>query len=361
MHLSQQTDPETLARLAFSYAPGIGPGTFHKLLHHFSTAHDAYTAHDRDLKPHFISQKQLDHFLVFRKSFSAHRTLLALNTLSVQYHTFSSLQRSIYICDFGQSPIGLFTQGDTNLLTSTAPTIAIIGSRKPTPYGTTVADDFASQLSRNGAIILSGLAIGIDSQAHTSCLEAGGKTIAILGTGHFDPHHSKTLRLYKAIVEHNGLIISEYPPGTPVHKGAFPARNRIIAGLADAVLLIEGAEHSGSRITAQYALDMGKELFCIPGSIYSPQSITPHHFIQQGAHLVSSPQDIYAHLHIRPIHTLTPTEKSILASIQSGSSTVQTLTQALAESPQDILVALSQLEARQFIVRSPEGTYRAPP
>lgn len=355
------TDPETLARLAFSYAPGVGPVTFHKLISHFGSAQKAYNSHDHEVGACISNSQTRESFMAFRKSFSAHSTISALFTNDIHYIPYSLLEGTMRVGLFSTNLIGLFLHGDASLLTSDTPTLAIVGSRKPTQYGIQTAELFASTLARDGAIILSGLAIGIDSQAHQSCIDAGGKTIAVLGTGHPAPTARASLRLYRAIIDSGGLVVSEYPPDTPAHKGAFPARNRIIAGLSDGIILVEGAEHSGSRITAQHALNIGKELFCIPGSIFSPQSHTPHDFIQQGAHLTQSVEDIYSILRMRPVPTRTPLENALFALIQKTAITAQTIIQLLNK-PSDIIIhQLTQLEAQGYIFKQPDGKYSARP
>ena len=198
----------------------------------------------------------------------------------------------------------------------TANDIAIVGSRHATPQGLANARSFAANFAQSGMHIVSGLALGIDGAAHEGALdaqrdfgEAAGSTIAVVGTGldrmYPKRHHDLAHRIVQC-----GLIMSEFPIGTPPIPENFPRRNRIIAALTQGTLVVEAAIQSGSLITARQALDLGKEVFAIPGSIHSPQSKGCHHLIKQGAKLVESAQDVTDELPIKP-HQLVNTIHSI--------------------------------------------------
>lgn len=190
-------------------------------------------------------------------------------------------------------PLMLFAEGRLELLQ--APALAIVGSRHPTPQGAANAREFAAHLSVEGWTIVSGLAQGVDGAAHEGALSGRGATIAVVGTGpdiHYPRQHAA---LTRRIVE-NGLLLSEYAPGTPPLPANFPLRNRIIAGLGRGTLVVEAALQSGSLITAKLAVEAGREVFAIPGSIHSPQSRGCHALIRQGAKLVESAQDIVEEL-----------------------------------------------------------------
>ncbi|MDP2820634.1 MAG: DNA-processing protein DprA [bacterium] len=178
--------------------------------------------------------------------------------------------------------------------------IAIVGSRNPTAYGKQVALEFSRFLSKNGLIIVSGLAMGIDAIAHQGCLETNSRTIAVLGSGIDDktitPARNKNLA--KQILEKGGLILSEYPEGTPGLSHHFPARNRIIAGLSLGILVVEAKEKSGALITADFGLKYKRKVFAIPGTIYSPLSKGCNKLIQANAILANEPKDILDNLGI---------------------------------------------------------------
>lgn len=169
--------------------------------------------------------------------------------------------------------------------------IAIVGSRQATPYGLRMTETLARELSGAGFTIVSGLARGIDAAAHRAALEAGGRTIAVLGCGldiTYPPEHGRL----REEVAANGAVVTEFPAGTPPKPSHFPQRNRIISGLSLGVVVVEAAEDSGSLITARFALEQGREVFAVPGSIDAPLSRGPHGLIKQGAKLVETVDDI---------------------------------------------------------------------
>ena len=182
-----------------------------------------------------------------------------------------------------------------------AQSLAVVGSRNPTPQGRLNAHAFAKNLASGGLTIVSGLALGVDGAAHEGALEGADTgllaTVAVVGTGLDRVYPKQHLALARQIAAH-GLILSEYPLGTPPLAENFPRRNRIISGLSQGTLVVEAALESGSLITARQALDQGREVFAIPGSIHSPQSKGCHALIRQGAKLVESAQDILEELHL---------------------------------------------------------------
>ncbi len=172
------------------------------------------------------------------------------------------------------------------------PTVAIVGSRKVSPYGQQVTADLASQLARRGIIIVSGLALGVDCIAHKAALDAGGTVIAVLPSGLDRIYPSANHNLAKRILDGGGALISEYPVGTEPFKSNFVARNRIVSGLSRAVVITEAAEKSGSLHTANFALEQGREVCAVPGNINSPYSVGTNNLIKTGATPVTSVQDI---------------------------------------------------------------------
>ncbi len=187
----------------------------------------------------------------------------------------------------------LYVRGE--LRADDALAIAIVGSRRSTPYGIAAAEQLASDLAARGVTIVSGLARGIDTAAHRSALAAGGRTLAVLGCGVDVVYPRENVPLARAI-ESQGAILSQFPPGMPALAGHFPARNRTLAGLALGVVVVEAAERSGALITAGFAGDLGRETFAVPGRITSPTSVGAHRLIQDGAKLVTCWQDIVSEL-----------------------------------------------------------------
>ena len=201
-------------------------------------------------------------------------------------------------------PLLLWLQGRRELLGS--PSIAVVGSRNPTAQGGDNARAFARALAQAGYTIVSGLALGVDAAAHEGAVEAGGATIAVVGTGLDQVYPRRNAGLAARLLAGGGLVVSEYSLGTPVMQANFPRRNRIIAGLSQGCLVVEAALQSGSLITARLAVEAGREVFAIPGSIHSPQARGCHALIRQGAKLVESAQDVLEELPPLGVHSDAP-------------------------------------------------------
>lgn len=187
-------------------------------------------------------------------------------------------------------PIVLFYKGDISIVDEYS--IAIVGSRNCSDYGRKCADFISNEIAIRKICIVSGLAIGIDSIGHIAALNNKSNTIAIIGNGLDNIYPSKNKKLAESIIKNGGLIISEFVVGTKPFKQNFPRRNRIISGLSDSVIVIEGSKKSGSLITAGYAIEQGKEVFAVPGSIFSPNSEGTNELIKDGANLLTSTDDV---------------------------------------------------------------------
>lgn len=238
------------------------------------------------------------------------------------------------------------------------PTVAIVGSRKPTSYGREISGRLVSELAKHGVIIVSGLAIGHDALAHRACLEAGGKTVAVIGNGLENPHPHANHALAERIVENGGAIISEYPPDAPVYKENFLQRNRLISALADIVIVIEAGEHSGTLNTASHAIQQGKEVMAVPGNVTSPLSVGCNRLIAQGAAPILSSQDVLDHLGIR--HELeeqkttrirfdSPESQKVYDLILSGEHDGDRLAKLSNLDAADFMAALTMLELNAYI------------
>lgn len=219
-------------------------------------------------------------------------------------------------------PPMLFVAGDPALLWQ--PMVAIVGSRAATAGGNANAALFATALARAGLCIGSGLATGIDAAAHAATLEAGGATVAVLGTGPdlaYPPSNAGLLaRIGKA-----GAVISEYPPGTPPRRAQFPSRNRILAGLALGVVVVEAAVRSGALITARLAGEAGREVFALPGSIHNPMARGCHRLIREGAQLVETPEDV--------LETLAPMVRDLACALRGTLAIESGIEGALTRAP----------------------------
>ena len=232
--------------------------------------------------------------------------------------------------------------------------VAIVGSRKPTAYGIEVTHRLAYELAKQGIVIISGLAYGIDAIAHKAALEAGGSTVAVLANGLHRIYPANHIGLATEIIEKGGAIISEKPLGEDARHYDFLKRNRIISGLADAIIVTEATEKSGTLSTVGHALDQNKEIFAVPGPISSLLSIGPNKLIQQGAHVALSAQDVLNVIapEITPVQAQlplgdTPLEANIITLIQEGHHTAEMLIAKLAtESAPSVLQALTMMELK---------------
>jgi DNA processing protein len=238
-------------------------------------------------------------------------------------------------------PLLLYLSGRRSLLKAPLP-LAVVGSRNPTPQGAALARDFARSLAQSGVCVVSGLALGVDGAAHQGALDAGGDSVAVVGTGLDRVYPGAHRDLAHRLAQH-GLLVSEFALGTSPSPSNFPKRNRIIAGLSKGTLVVEAALASGSLITARQAAEMGREVFAIPGSIHAPQSRGCHALIRQGAKLVESAQDVLEELDAStpgvPVQPLTATAECPLADGEEAGSGVL---QAMGYDP----VGLDALQAR---------------
>lgn len=187
-------------------------------------------------------------------------------------------------------PVVLFTKGNKDILNNVS--IGIVGCRECSQYGINVTQKISYELAKENITIISGMAKGIDSYAHIGCLKAEGNTVAVLGSGLDRIYPKENMKLYNDILSKGGLILSEYIIGTKPDKMNFPARNRIISGLSDGIVVVEAKEKSGTLITVDFALEQGKDIFVVPGNITSQNSIGTNELIKQGAKCITSIQDI---------------------------------------------------------------------
>lgn len=264
-------------------------------------------------------------------------------------------------------PKQLFYKGNIDLLKNPL-TVAVVGTRKATAYGFSATDKLVSQISKHGIIVVSGLARGIDAAAHKACLKSNGKTIAVLGGGIdkktiYPPEHKN---LIEKILEKEGLVISEYEPGTPPLKHHFIARNRIIAGISKTVMVVEAPEKSGALITADLAVDYNREVLAVPGSITSPNSKGTNKLISQGAKVVLSAQDVLEIFEMLPLkdkgEKLKPRlpqdqEKIIQILTENGSLSLTEIVEISGLDVPTLTKNLTSLELNDKIISSVDGKY----
>jgi DNA processing protein len=263
-------------------------------------------------------------------------------------------------------PVLLYVKGDPALLNR--PAIAIVGSRNGSRQGEANAEAFATALAAAGLTVVSGLALGIDAAAHRGALAGRGSTIAVIGTGADRIYPAANEALTREIAA-RGVVISEFPLGTPAVAANFPRRNRLIAGLARGCLVVEAAERSGSLITARLSAENGREVFAIPGSIHSPLAKGCHRLIRQGAKLVESAEDILEELRWEAVvapapralrrtgSSAAPTDP-VLAALGHDPTDLDTLAERTGLSAAELLAALLPLELAGRVSQLPGGRYQ---
>ncbi len=289
---------ERLYWLGFSLFSGIGPARFRKLMAYFGTAQAAWEATLEDLKISGIGNAVSEQFVAFRPTVSLSAYEQQLQEEHVQFLTQLDDAYPPLLSQIKKAPFVLYCKGNLSVLASSH-TVAIVGTRRVTEYGQHVTETFTTELVSAGCVIVSGLALGVDSLAHRATITAGGKTIAVLGCGVDCCNPRENQAIYTNILESGGVIVSEYSLGMQPTKGSFLSRNRIIAGLSRGVIVTEGAASSGSLTTANDAFENGRKVFAVPGPITSSLSLGPYQLLKKGGTLATSAKDVMDELGIK--------------------------------------------------------------
>ncbi len=284
---------EELYWLALKMVPGLGTRTSVKLLDRFRTPQAIFRASRTELESAGVSgavAQSIASGTTFEDAAAQHDKMgeSGAVVISLGDPRYPQSLREIF-----DPPILLFARGRVELLQSLA--VAVVGTRRPTAYGLAVAERLSGDLAHAGLTINSGMARGVDSAAHKGALAAGGDTIAVLGCGVDIVYPAENRRLAAELAV-KGLLISEFPMGSTAFPQNFPIRNRIISGISLGVLVVEGAQYSGSAITAKLAMDQGREVFAVPGNITNKLAWGPNLLIKQGAKLVQDWNDVVAEL-----------------------------------------------------------------
>jgi DNA processing protein len=241
------------------------------------------------------------------------------------------------------------------------PSVAIVGARSCSPYGAQVARELARELAGAGLVVVSGLARGVDGEAHRGALAAGGLTVAVLGCG-IDRDYPRAHADLARRVSENGLVVSEYPPGIEPSPWRFPARNRLVAGLAGATVVVEARRRSGALITADFALELGREVFAVPGEITSGLSEGTNDLIRQGAIPLLAAADVFEAMGIEPKPpgppaSLSPEADAVWGVLQDGVLTLDEISRTTGVGAAEVAVALTELELAGLVVQA-DGRYR---
>jgi DNA processing protein len=300
----------------------------------------------------------------------ARAELVLVDRLDARLLTPSSPEYPPALHTIADSPVVLYCRGRLNCLQQRA--VAIIGSRSASDYGKRIATALAAELATMGITIVSGAAYGVDAAAHSGAMAAGGATVGVLGCGLDVVYPRSHASLFRDISD-KGLLISEYPFGTQPEGFRFPARNRIISGLVEGVVVVEATEKSGSLITARLALDQGREVFAVPGRIDSPKSAGAHRLIQQGAHLVHTVDDIltglaWNHPNRSPVSVgplagdgceLTAQQGAVLAQLDIYPRDIETIGRLTGFSLAELHGLLLQLELKGLVRQLPGQLYES--
>lgn len=271
---------DTKFRVAFTLVKGIGAVRLQALLDYFGDAESAWNAPAFDLVSAGLSKKLAERVVETRASLDLEQYMANLQAQEIQILTWDDPNYPVHLKQIDQPPPILYLKGAFSPEDAWA--VAIVGTRAVTAYGRQVTEEVATVLAQNGVTIVSGLARGVDAVAHSAAVKAGGRTLAVLGSGVdriYPPEH----RALAEKIMLQGAVLSDYAPGTPPESANFPPRNRIISGLSLAVVVIEAAETSGSLITASFAAEQGREVFAVPGNIFAPQSKGTNRLIANGA------------------------------------------------------------------------------
>ncbi|MDO8497993.1 MAG: DNA-processing protein DprA [bacterium] len=359
-----------LCYLGFSHCLGIGPTRLQNLLSHLPGAEEAYEAPHKQIAS-IIGPITAAKFVEFRSKFNPEEKMKECEKKGIRVVCWEDEDYPVPLKTISDPPICLYIKGKLELIDFESDFLfAVVGTRKPTSYGQQLATRFSNQLSEAGVIIVSGMAIGIDTLTHRGAIDQGGKTIAVLGCGVDIVYPPTNGRLYEEIISGKGIVISEFPPGMTVQPGLFIARNRIISGLSRGVLVVEGAKHSGALITARYAAEQGKDVFAPPGPITSEMSEAPNLLLKEGAKLVTRVEDILEEYNMTPLlryktapdfagqaQKLTSEEKKIYELLGREALTIDEIGLTLKQSIQEVSNTLSVMEIKGIVEKNSEGKY----
>lgn len=361
--------PEELFSLALARAPGIGPAKFSRLIASFGSSEAVFSASSQKIRSVISATNALSHYLA--KGPDVDFLATDLKWLEHENHRLLISGAADYpklLADIPDPPPVLYVSGDYTLLHH--PQIAVVGSRNPSTTGKEIAYEFSRNLAANGFTITSGMAKGIDAESHRGALDATGNTVAVTGCGLDIVYPTNMVPLAVRIAE-SGVLISEFPIGTPPDRKNFPRRNRIISGLSLGTLVVEASLKSGSLITARLANEQGREVFAIPGSINNPLSKGCHALIKQGAKLVESSADIGKELAPqitfeekdflgeKPLKKPSPNQKEseILNHLGYDPTSIDVLINRSGLTAATVSTILLQLELDGFVTQEPGGNY----
>ncbi|MBM7854413.1 DNA processing protein [Desulfohalotomaculum tongense] len=346
--------------------PGVGKRVW-QIINYFGGPQNAWQAGEAELLEVPGITPVMAGGLVWRRSkINFEQELEQLHKQRINFITYEDENYPQLLKEIFDPPPVLFVRGSLDKLDYS---VALVGTRRATAYGRTAAQRLAAELAEYNVAVVSGMARGIDSAAHRGALSAGGVTVAVLGCGLDVVYPPENGRLMDEIIQ-NGAVISEFPLGSPPEAWHFPSRNRIISGLSKVVVVVEAAEKSGALITADLALEQGREVMAVPGSIYSKMSKGPLGLLKQGARPVTGAADILNELGLEELFNdvqdrgrhkfkLSPAEQKVYEMLRGDPLHLEELIQRLNFPSQEIMAALMFLEVKGLIKKMPGRMYAA--
>jgi DNA processing protein len=334
---------------------GIGAVRFKQLTDFFGSAQAAWEAPPVGWLSAGISQKVVSQFILVRQQVDLDLVMEKASVNGVEILTWQDADYPRRLKEIDQSPPVLFVKGSISVEDDWA--VAVVGTRRVTPYGRQVADELGRYLAQNGVTVVSGLARGVDAITHQAALQAGGRTFAVMGSGVdviYPPEHRKLA----GDITRQGALISDYPLGTQPDGVNFPPRNRIISGLSLATVVVEAGEKSGALITAEFAVDQGRDVFAVPGSILAAQSEGTNHLIEQGARPLLRMNEILEALkleqipekqQVRKLAPMTSDEKKLLTNLSSEPVHIDQLCELTGLPITDVSATLTMMELKGFV------------
>jgi len=340
--------------IVLSMAAGIGPVRFQRLLEVCGGARGAWEATDLELAAAGLERRTADSLRRLRQRTAPDAVGRRLAQLGIRAITLLDDGYPTNLRDVADPPPVLFVRG--RLAARDARAVALVGTRRATSYGQAVADRLARELAAAGVTVVSGLARGVDTGAHRAVVQAGGRTIAVLGNGLDQVYPPENAGLARQIVENDaGAVVSEFAPGVRPDAVNFPRRNRLISGLSLGTVIVEAGEHSGALITADFALEQGRDVLAVPGSIFGPMSAGTNELLRQGATPVTCAQDILEAIGATPAEATTlaqhlpelgAREGCVLEALSAEPHHADELARTLRLSSGEVAAALAMLELK---------------
>lgn len=357
------TIPPKAYWVGFNKVAGIGPTRLAALLKLCGSIEAAWQASIQQMKQAGLDRRSQTNLLEARRTLNLAKVWQQVEGADVTVLTWDDAAYPNNLREIDAPPPVLYVRGNLDLQDDMA--VAIVGTRRASAYGREIAHLSASEFAHNKVTVVSGLALGVDAIAHKATLEAGGRTIAVLGSGVDQLYPAQNRELAQRIIEH-GAVISEYPLGTRPEASNFPPRNRIISGLSRGVVVIEAGVQSGSLITATFAADQGRDVFAVPGSILHPGSAGCNALIRDGAIPFLSVNDVLDHLDFAQLKTqsavrhavpLDPLEGELMATLSHEPCHVDDLVRRLSWSSAQVSSTLTMMELKGMVRHIGNMTY----